>query len=117
MFNIYIKATDYIGQSYIEFYNGTSINSPTTEADRLKPMDKLYLWLKSELPKDKPSQWKVIAGEFMKVISEIEDKDLIETAHIKNAANLLKMCITLSAELKNAFLYPRKFICLLISQR
>ena len=49
MFSVYIKATDALGQSCIDYYCKDSGIPAAQATDNLSSVDKLYLWLKADL--------------------------------------------------------------------
>jgi len=49
MFGVFLKVTEAIGQSYIDYYCKNSNIQPDKSVKELTSIDKIYLWLKADI--------------------------------------------------------------------
>ncbi len=61
MAQVYVKASEAIGQAYIEHYSKDSKTIVSKAALEMNPIEKLELWTKAELDEVVEDQWKLIA--------------------------------------------------------
>ena len=69
MFGVYLKVTDAAGQSYIDYFCNDSGIPVAQAADNLSSVEKLYLWLKTDLDDVLDVKFSIISAEVSNLIT------------------------------------------------